>query len=43
MSHVNTALVEHKAKPVHGILGADVLLEGKAIVDYANRYLYLKN
>jgi predicted aspartyl protease len=43
MSHVNTALIEHKAKPVHGILGADVLLEGKAIVDYANRYLYLKN
>lgn len=43
MSHVNTALVEHKAKPVQGILGADVLLEGKAIVDYANRLLYLKS
>ena len=42
MSHVNHALVEHKAKPVQGILGADVLLEGKAIIDYANRLLYLK-
>ena len=42
MSHVNTALIEHKAKPVQGILGADVLLEGKAIIDYANRLLYLK-
>jgi len=43
MSHVNAALMEHKAKPVHGILGADVLLEGHAIIDYANRLLYLKS
>lgn len=42
MSHVNAALKEHKAKPVKGILGADVLLEGKAIIDYANRFIYLK-
>ncbi len=42
MSHVNTALVEHKAKPVQGIIGADVLLEGGAIIDYHNQYLYLK-
>lgn len=43
MSHVNAALREHKAKPVQGILGADVLMEGHAIVDYANRLLYLKS
>jgi predicted aspartyl protease len=42
MSHVNAALKEHKAGAVQGILGADVLLEGKAIVDYANNCLYLK-
>lgn len=42
MSHVNEALVSYKTKPVNGIIGADVLLEGKAIIDYANHYLYLK-
>ena len=42
LSHVNTALVEHKAKPVQGIIGADVLLEGKAIIDYPSSCLYLK-
>ncbi|MEW5676786.1 retropepsin-like aspartic protease [Flavobacterium enshiense] len=42
MSHVNTALQQYKAKPVHGIIGADILLEGKAIIDYFNHYLYLK-
>lgn len=42
MTHVNDALKQHKAKPVHGILGADILLEGKAIIDYYNHCLYLK-
>ena len=41
LSHVNEALRQHKAKPVHGIIGADVLMKGKAIVDYYNHYLYL--
>lgn len=41
LSHVNEALVLHKSKPVHGIIGADVLMKGKAIVDYHNCYLYL--
>ncbi|WP_413999912.1 retropepsin-like aspartic protease [Flavobacterium sp. W1B] len=41
LSHVNEALTQHKAKPVHGIIGADVLMKGKAIVDYYNNYLYL--
>lgn len=41
LSHVNEALIQHKAKPVHGIIGADVLMKGKAIVDYFNHYLYL--
>ncbi len=42
LSHVNEALEAFKSKPVHGIIGADVLLEGKAIIDYYNHYLYLK-
>lgn len=42
LSHVNLALQQHKAKPVHGIIGADVLLQGKAIIDYYNHCLYLK-
>jgi predicted aspartyl protease len=42
LSHVNKALIEYKSKPVHGIIGADVLLKGKAIVDYANYFLYLR-
>jgi predicted aspartyl protease len=41
LSHVNEALIEHKAKPVHGIIGADILLKGKAIIDYYNHCLYL--
>ncbi|WP_367756642.1 retropepsin-like aspartic protease [Flavobacterium sp. WC2421] len=41
LSHVNEALIQHKSKPVHGIIGADVLMKGKAIVDYYNHCLYL--
>ena len=42
LSHVNSALMEHKSKPVHGIIGADILLKGKGIIDYYNHYLYLR-
>lgn len=42
MSHVNEALLQHKTKAVDGIIGADVLLKGKAIIDYCNHYLYLQ-
>lgn len=42
LSHVNEALIQHKAKPVDGIIGADILLKGKAIVDYFNFCLYLQ-
>ncbi|MGV1011028.1 MAG: retropepsin-like aspartic protease [Flavobacterium sp.] len=42
LSHVNEALVQHKAKPVQGIIGADILIEGKAIIDYNNHCFYLK-
>ncbi len=42
LSHVNKALIQHNAKPVQGIIGADILQKGKAIIDYKNKRLYLK-
>jgi len=41
LSHVNEALLLHKSKAVHGIIGANILIKGKAIIDYHNQYLYL--
>lgn len=42
LSHVNNGLINHNADPVDGILGADILKKGKAIIDYEKKYLYLK-
>ncbi|WP_412987822.1 retropepsin-like aspartic protease [Pontimicrobium sp. IMCC45349] len=42
LTHVNTALTTHNSKPVDGIIGADILKKGKAIIDYEKKYLYLK-
>ena len=42
LRHVNEALVTHKAKKVHGIIGADVLQKGKAVIDYKKGNLFLK-
>jgi hypothetical protein len=42
LTHVNTALTEHKANAVDGIIGADILEKGKAIIDYNSKCLYLK-
>lgn len=41
LSHINKALEKQEASPVKGILGADVLIKGKAIIDYNKKYLYL--
>lgn len=43
LTHVNTALVNHNSEPVDGIIGADILKRGKAIIDYEKKYLYLKS
>lgn len=40
--HVNTALMNHNAKPVDGIIGADILKKADAVIDYKKKYLYLK-
>ena len=42
LSHVNTALTQHNAQEVHGIIGADILRKGKAFIDYNKNVLYLK-
>lgn len=42
LKHVNQALINHQAEKVHGIIGADILKKGKAIIDYKNKALYLK-
>jgi hypothetical protein len=42
LDHVNTALTQHDAQPVHGIIGADILRKGKAVIDYDKNCLYLK-
>ena len=42
LQHVNTALEQHHAAKVHGIIGADILQKGKAFIDYNNNFLYLK-
>ena len=42
LSHVNKALIDHHVSPVQGIIGADVLLKGKAIIDYYHHVLYLQ-
>ncbi|MDO9037217.1 MAG: retropepsin-like aspartic protease [Lutibacter sp.] len=42
LTHVNTALTEHHAEAVDGIIGADILEKGKAIINYEKKCLYLK-
>ncbi|WP_373519322.1 retropepsin-like aspartic protease [Pricia sp.] len=40
--HVNEALTSHKALPVDGIVGADVLIKARAVIDYGKNCVYLK-
>jgi hypothetical protein len=42
LTHVNTALKNHGAKKMHGIIGADILEKGHAVIDYKKRRLFLK-
>lgn len=41
LSHVNQVLSTYGVNSIDGIIGADILLKGKAIIDYTNHYLYL--
>ena len=42
LAHVNQALANHNALPVDGIIGADLLKKGKAIIDYDKKMLFLR-
>ncbi len=42
LTHVNQALEQHNALPVHGILGADILKKANAIIHYKKKCVYLK-
>ena len=42
LNPINSAFVTANLKAVDGIIGADVLKKGKAVIDYNKNYLYLK-
>ena len=42
LSHVNHALTSQESGAVDGIIGADVLNKGRAVIDYRKKMLYLK-
>lgn len=42
LKHVNQALTEHGFKPIDGIIGADLLTKGNAIIDYRTKNLFLR-
>ncbi len=41
LEHINNALTKQEAKSVNGIIGADILEQGKAVIDYNKKKLYL--
>lgn len=41
LTHINNALTKQDATPVNGIIGADILEKGKAVIDYKKKKLYL--
>ncbi|WP_165971099.1 retropepsin-like aspartic protease [Luteimonas terrae] len=43
LDHVNAAFANRGEAPVAGVLGADVLERGGAVIDYPNLRLYLRN
>lgn len=42
MKHINQALTDHDTAVIHGIIGADILEKGRAVIDYKRKCLYLK-
>jgi len=41
LTHINNALTKQDANAVNGIIGADILEKGKAVIDYGKQKLYL--
>ncbi len=42
LSHVNDALLQTNETAIHGIIGADFLKKGRAVIDYGRNCLYVK-
>lgn len=42
LSHVNNSYHQVGLKPIEGVLGSDILLEYKAVIDYEKKVLKLK-
>ena len=42
LTHVNETYSQVGKKPIHGILGSDILLENKAIIDYHKKQICFK-
>ncbi|MCD9007988.1 aspartyl protease family protein [Luteimonas sp. XNQY3] len=43
LDHVNAAFSQRGETPVDGVIGADILERGGAVIDYPNLRLYLRN
>jgi predicted aspartyl protease len=43
LSHVNRVLAEMDVEPIDGIIGADMLLRKRAIIDYGGPMLYVRD
>jgi len=41
--HINNALKKQNAEEINGIIGADILQKGRAVIDYNKKKLYLLN
>lgn len=42
LSHVNTGLAQAGEDPIAGILGAEVLKQARAVIDYGRNCMYVK-
>ncbi|NQX78730.1 retropepsin-like aspartic protease [Gilvibacter sp.] len=42
LSHVNAGLAQAKEDPITGILGADILKQARAVIDYGRNCMYFK-
>jgi hypothetical protein len=43
LSYINSAFNAVDSAPVDGIIGADILKKGRAVIDYEKKYIYLKH
>ena len=42
LDYVNNAITEYNGEKIDGIIGAEILIESKAVIDYSDLILYMK-